>query len=135
METSATCPRCGSGNVRPILYGMPGLEMTEDSMAGKVALGGCMVFPEAPDRLTLRQPGRVLRGSALFRALPRSRQPSPTLENPPTKSIISERIRPLPGSSWPHRTASQRLPVHCPLAALLSPVTISAALFLPYLPD
>jgi hypothetical protein len=51
METSATCPRCGSGNVRPILYGMPGPEMTEDSMAGKVALGGCVVFPEAPDRL------------------------------------------------------------------------------------
>ena len=34
---------------------MPGPEVTEEGMAGKVALGGalggCVVFPEAPDRL------------------------------------------------------------------------------------
>ena len=51
METSKTCPRCGSVNVLPIVYGMPNPEVREDSMAGKVALGGCVVFPEAPDRL------------------------------------------------------------------------------------
>ena len=38
METTTTCPRCGSGDVLPILYGMPGPEMVEDSAAGKVAL-------------------------------------------------------------------------------------------------
>ena len=51
METSTTCPRCGSGDVLPIMYGMPGPEMTEESLAGRVALGGCVVFPDAPDRL------------------------------------------------------------------------------------
>jgi predicted Zn-ribbon and HTH transcriptional regulator len=51
METPATCPRCGSGDVLPIVYGMPGSEMTEESLVGKVALGGCVVFPGAPDRL------------------------------------------------------------------------------------
>ena len=49
METSATCPRCNSQGVIPILYGLPGPEMTQDSIAGRVKLGGCMVWPEAPD--------------------------------------------------------------------------------------
>lgn len=30
---------------------MPDPEMPEESLAGKVALGGCVVWPEAPDRL------------------------------------------------------------------------------------
>ena len=51
METATTCPRCGSGDVLPIMYGMPGPEMTRDSLAGRVALGGCVLVPDAPDRL------------------------------------------------------------------------------------
>ena len=35
----------------PILYGMPGPEMTQESIAGRVALGGCVIFPDFPDRL------------------------------------------------------------------------------------
>jgi len=51
METSTTCPRCHSDKVLPILYGMPGPEMTQESIAGRVALGGCVIFPDFPDRL------------------------------------------------------------------------------------
>ena len=51
METSTTCPKCGSQDVLPILYGMPSREMTEESIAGKIALGGCVIFSDSPDRL------------------------------------------------------------------------------------
>ncbi|HEV8045750.1 MAG TPA: hypothetical protein VGP38_11255 [Rubrobacter sp.] len=49
MDTSKTCPGCGSRGVLPIFYGMPGPELVEESAAGRVALGGCVIFPEAPD--------------------------------------------------------------------------------------
>jgi hypothetical protein len=52
METTTTiCPRCGSRDVLPIVYGLPGPELTEESIAGRVALGGCLVGPESPDRM------------------------------------------------------------------------------------
>jgi hypothetical protein len=51
METSTTCPRCGSQDVVQIVYGMPGPELVEESAAGRVALGGCMVGPDSPDSL------------------------------------------------------------------------------------
>ena len=43
------CPRCNSEDVVPIVYGYPGDELTEASMRGEVALGGCVVFPDAPE--------------------------------------------------------------------------------------
>jgi hypothetical protein len=49
MENPPKCPRCSSDEVLPIVYGLPGPELTEESLAGRVALGGCMVWPEAPD--------------------------------------------------------------------------------------
>ena len=48
METSTPCPRCGSRDVLPIVYGMPGPELIEEFAASRVALGRCVVFPEAP---------------------------------------------------------------------------------------
>ena len=45
---STACPRCESRNVVPIIYGKPGCELVEESAAGRVALGGCVVFREAP---------------------------------------------------------------------------------------
>ena len=49
MEKTAThCPRCGSEDVVPILYGMPTEEAVEASVRGEIALGGCVVFPDAP---------------------------------------------------------------------------------------
>ncbi len=49
MENPPTCPRCHSDEVLPIAYGMPSPEMVEGSAAGRVALSGCVVWPEAPD--------------------------------------------------------------------------------------
>jgi len=37
------CPECDSQDVIPIRYGFPGPEMMEDSFAGKIALGGCVI--------------------------------------------------------------------------------------------
>ncbi len=50
MDDPRRCPRCDSDEVVPILYGMPSPEMVEASRRGEMALGGCVVFPEAPNR-------------------------------------------------------------------------------------
>ena len=47
--TTAKCPRCGSEDVLPIVYGYPGPELFEESLAGQVRLGGCMVGPDSPE--------------------------------------------------------------------------------------
>jgi hypothetical protein len=43
------CPACGSKQVQPIVYGLPGPELIERAERGEVALGGCIVFPENPE--------------------------------------------------------------------------------------
>jgi hypothetical protein len=43
------CPRCSSDEVLRVVYGLPSEEMIEESIAGRVLLGGCAVWPEAPD--------------------------------------------------------------------------------------
>ncbi len=70
MENPPRCPRCHSDEVLPIVYGLPGPELTEASLAGRVALGGCVLFPDAPDRLcrSCRHRWRDLEG--LLTALP-----------------------------------------------------------------
>jgi hypothetical protein len=45
------CPRCDSEDTVEIVYGYPGPELVEASMAGKVVLGGCLVVPNAPERV------------------------------------------------------------------------------------
>jgi len=51
MEDSSArrCPRCHSDEVLPVAYGLPSPEMVEESIAGRVLLGGSTVWPEAPD--------------------------------------------------------------------------------------
>ncbi len=49
METPQACPRCHSDEVVPIVYGMPSADLAEDARAGRVALGGSLMGPEAPD--------------------------------------------------------------------------------------
>ena len=46
MEDARRCPRCHSDEVLPIAYGLPSPEMVEESMAGRVKLAGCMVWPD-----------------------------------------------------------------------------------------
>ena len=45
------CPECGSEDVVPIVYGMPGPELREQSDRGEVALGGCCVSDDDPTHL------------------------------------------------------------------------------------
>jgi hypothetical protein len=49
MENPPTCLRCHSDEVVPIIYGVPGPELFEESRAGRVALGVSVVWPEAPE--------------------------------------------------------------------------------------
>jgi hypothetical protein len=44
----APCPRCGSLDVVPILYGYPGPGMMEAAEKGKIALGGGCVGDRDP---------------------------------------------------------------------------------------
>jgi len=45
----AVCPSCKSNNVVPIAYGLPGFEMQEEAIKGKIHLGGCVIEEGAPD--------------------------------------------------------------------------------------
>ncbi len=49
MEGARRCPRCQSDEVLPIAYGLPSPEMVQESMAGRVKLGGSTIWPESPD--------------------------------------------------------------------------------------
>ena len=60
MVDAERCPRCQSDEVLRIAYGMPSEEMVRESIAGRVAFGGCLVWSEAPD-LTCRACGYVWR--------------------------------------------------------------------------
>ena len=40
------CPKCGSEQVVPIAYGLPGPEMSEEADRGEIELGGCVVQRE-----------------------------------------------------------------------------------------
>jgi hypothetical protein len=42
------CPRCDSAEVVPIRSSYPGPKMVEDSFAGRVLLGGCVIHPDFP---------------------------------------------------------------------------------------
>ena len=45
----AVCPNCKSNKVVPIAYGLPGFEMREEAIKGKIHLGGCMIEDDSPD--------------------------------------------------------------------------------------
>ena len=42
------CPKCGSSDVVPIVYGYPLPEMMEAAERGEIELGGCCVTDEDP---------------------------------------------------------------------------------------
>jgi hypothetical protein len=48
MESPPTCPRCHSDEVIPIVYGIASPELVAESRAGRLALSGRVVWPEAP---------------------------------------------------------------------------------------
>jgi len=44
------CPNCGSQNVVPMIYGLPGPELIQEQEEGKVELGGCLISEDNPRR-------------------------------------------------------------------------------------
>lgn len=50
-RSARRCPRCGSAEAVPILYGMPTGDAFEAAERGEIALGGCVVGEEAPELL------------------------------------------------------------------------------------
>ncbi|MEW6144575.1 MAG: hypothetical protein AB1598_06100 [Thermodesulfobacteriota bacterium] len=49
MFEKPACPECGSHDVLPIVYGLPGPELEARAVRGEVVLGGCIVYDSAPD--------------------------------------------------------------------------------------
>lgn len=49
-KDSEPCPRCGSPDIVPIMYGLPGPEMMEAANQGRIALGGCCVGERDPQK-------------------------------------------------------------------------------------
>ncbi len=50
-KSPEACPKCGSLDVVPILYGLPGgPEVMEEAEQGKIALGGCLVTDSDPQK-------------------------------------------------------------------------------------
>ena len=47
-RTTSKCPKCDSRNIVPIMFGYPGPGPVEDSVKGKVHLGGCIVDIDNP---------------------------------------------------------------------------------------
>lgn len=44
----SSCPACGSGDVLPIVYGLPGPGLRQQAENGEVVLGGCVVSDDSP---------------------------------------------------------------------------------------
>ncbi len=49
IPVERVCPRCGAGQVVPIVMGLPSAELFELADRGLVSLGGCEVGPEDHD--------------------------------------------------------------------------------------
>ena len=43
------CPRCGSTDAVPIIYGYPDVELGMAAERGEIVLGGCLIGDESPD--------------------------------------------------------------------------------------
>lgn len=50
MSRKNVCPKCGSQDVILIVYGYPTVEAGEAAERGELALGGCCVGDNDPDR-------------------------------------------------------------------------------------
>jgi hypothetical protein len=49
LRKGSKCPTCAVGKLIPIVYGMPGSELVEQSERGEIELGGCVVSIEVFD--------------------------------------------------------------------------------------
>ncbi|MGY2065626.1 hypothetical protein [Blastococcus sp. SYSU DS0619] len=46
VQAGRVCPGCGREDSVPVVYGLPGFDLFEQSESGRVALGGCLVMDE-----------------------------------------------------------------------------------------
>ena len=44
------CPKCKKNEAVQILYGYPGNEMRESAQKKEIVLGGCIIYPNNPNR-------------------------------------------------------------------------------------
>lgn len=58
----ATCPECGCPVTIPIAYGLPSVEMGEAQSDDEIAIGGCVITMDGPDRECLRCAARFNSG-------------------------------------------------------------------------
>ena len=49
QDPGARCPRCGSTEWIPILYGLPVGEATEAAERGEIAISGCLYLSDSPN--------------------------------------------------------------------------------------
>ncbi len=49
LRKGSRCPDCKGARLIPIVYGMPGPELVEQSERGEIELGGCVVSGEVFD--------------------------------------------------------------------------------------
>ncbi len=43
------CPECGTDQVVPMVFGLPGPELAEEAQRGEVELGGCSITGDDPE--------------------------------------------------------------------------------------
>lgn len=48
VKKNRGCPSCKSGQVVPIVYGLPGVELAKQAEEGLIGLGGCCVDDDNP---------------------------------------------------------------------------------------
>ena len=64
LRKGSTCPTCKRAKLVPIVYGLPGIELRQDSENGRVALGGCVVTGNDPELECLGCEAQFMRDGA-----------------------------------------------------------------------
>lgn len=88
-EEVALCPRCGSVDALPVVYGYPSAELEEAASRGEVALGGCRLV--VPGDRFLGESAPLLRCRSCDRYFG---YPNPDTRNSP----VGDKVFPLIGS-------------------------------------
>ena len=61
LRKGSTCPICTKAKLVPIMYGLPGMELRQDSENGLVSLGGCVVTGNDPELKCLSCEAKFMR--------------------------------------------------------------------------
>lgn len=61
QQAELSCLSCGSADIIPIAYGLPGAKTLEAASQGLVKLGGCVIDGDAPATHACKACGREFR--------------------------------------------------------------------------